>query len=148
MVPITLFRWTRAPNSGLHGRPEPLARLRSKALDLNDHVLETGRVLIQDFAFIFADHHRVRMAHATPIGVINAGLATERHPLFKHRLVSFGDPWSLVPLKSDSMSSAVLQKLLEAGLTDLVEALLIDFFRDLSFLQVFDSGVVCRQHGI
>src|SRR5262249_33862171 len=88
------------------------------------------------------------MAHAAPIGVINTWLATERHAFLKHRLVTLGDPGSLVPLKPDSVASAVLQKLLEARLTNLVEAFLIHFFRDLSFLQVFDSDVVCRQHGI
>ena len=51
-------------------------------------------------------------------------------------------------VESDPVAGSVPEKFLESCLADLVEALLINFLSNSSFLHVFNSGVVRSEHGI
>src|SRR5438034_10819297 len=103
------------------------APLCSQTSNLDDHVIQPRRILVHDFAFIFSDHDGIRVAKAAPIGIVDTRLTTEGHALFQDCLVTLGDPGCFVAVESDPVAGSVPQQLLDSGLAELLEALLVNF---------------------
>src|SRR6185312_653089 len=116
--------------------------------NLDDHVLQAGGIGVQHFALVFPDDDRVRVPKAAPIGIVNPGLATESHALLQNGLVALGDPWSFMAFEANAVPGAMFQKLLKACLANLVQTFLVHFFSYCAFLQVFDTDVMGREHGV
>ena len=76
------------------------------------------------------------MAEAAPVGVVDAGLATEGHALLENGFVAFGDPGGFVSVEADAVSGAMFEEFFEARFTNLVEAFLVDLFCDGAFFQM------------
>src|SRR5579862_8824094 len=98
--------------------------------DLNNHVLQASRIGVHDLAFIFTDNHGIGVAEAAPIGIVDAGFATERHSFFENGLIALCDPGRFVPLEADSVSGAMFEKFFESGFANLIEAALVDILGD------------------
>src|SRR5438445_10356488 len=79
-------------------------------LDFDEHVFQTGRIFVEDFALIFSYHHGVGMAEAAPVGIVDARLEAESHDLFQDRFVAFYDLRIFVALQDVVVTGTTLER--------------------------------------
>src|SRR5438445_13786832 len=113
-------------------------------LDFDEHVFQTGRIFVEDFALIFSYHHGVGMAEAAPVGIVDARLAAESHALFQDRFVAFCDPRRFVALQADAVAGTMLAEVLEPSLAALVQAFLVEILAASARFHIFHSCIVRR----
>src|SRR5499427_5515196 len=111
-------------------------KLGGQWLDRDDHVVQTSGIVVHDLTLRLAYDYCVGVTKASPVGIVDAWLATEGHAHFQYCLVAFSDPGRLVTFESDTVACAVLQELRVTGVADLVEAHFVDFFGNHSLFQV------------